>query len=47
MIEMITSDSEEATCTLTFKLSTFNITSIQGDNICKAVPATTGHIDSW
>ena len=37
MIITITSNTEEAFCTLTLKVSTFKITSIQGENVSIAV----------
>jgi len=37
MVDMITSNTEEAIHTLTLKLSTFKITSTRGENISKAV----------
>jgi len=37
MIITITSNTEEAFCTLTLKVSTFKLTSIQGENVSIAV----------
>jgi len=47
LMNVITSNTEEAILTLTSKLSTFKITSIQGENITRQSTSSAEQIDAW